>query len=138
MYRRACRAPGSRTWAPLGYDASVTPQSTPSDPPRSRARLALTTAPDEAVARRLAAALVERRLAACVSLVPHLTSIYRWQGRVEEATEVLLLVKTVDERTAELERVLHELHPYDTPELVVLEAAHVAPRYLSWLTDETR
>lgn len=108
---------------------------TPSDP---LACLVLTTAPDEEVARRIAHGLVERRLAACVNLVPGLTSVYRWQGRVEEASELLLIAKTTPARLAELEIALGELHPYDTPELVVLRPEHVGARYLAWLAEETR
>ena len=98
----------------------------------------LCTAPDEDAARRIAYGLVERRVAACVNLVPGLTSVYRWQGRVEEATEILLVAKTTPARLAELEAAIVELHPYDTPEIVALRPTHVAARYLAWLAEETR
>jgi periplasmic divalent cation tolerance protein len=81
--------------------------------------------------------MVERSLAACVNLVPGVTSIYRWKGALEESAEVLMLAKTTAARVAEFEALLVELHPYDTPECVVLEPAHVEAKYLRWLQSET-
>lgn len=98
----------------------------------------LSTAPDAEVARRIARALVERRLAACVQVLPGVTSTYRWQGAIEESGEVLILAKTSRSRYAELEVALRELHPYSVPECVALEAAHVASPYRAWLVAETR
>src|SRR6478736_7467718 len=103
-----------------------------------RARVVLVTAPDQETAQRLARAWVEARLVACVNLVPGITSIYRWEGRVQESREVLLVAKTSQERIAELEASLAKLHPYAVPEFVVLEAQHVAASYAAWLMDETR
>lgn len=100
--------------------------------------LVLCTAPDLPVAERLAEALVGERLAACVNLVPDLTSIYRWQGAVQREREVLLIIKTAADRRAELEARLCELHPYQVPEFVALRAAHVAEAYHTWLVRETR
>lgn len=100
--------------------------------------IVLSSAPDEAVGKSIATALVERRLAACVNLLPGATSVYRWQGSLEEAREVLMIVKTTRDRVAALEQAFCELHPYDTPEFVVLEPEHVAPRYSAWLERETR
>ena len=97
------------------------------------ARLVLITHPADG-ARAFARALVERRLAACVNLLP-VTSVYRWQGTVEEEPEVLLVVKTGADRLAELEAALAD-HPYDVPELVALRPAHVEPAYLAWLLGE--
>lgn len=102
------------------------------------ARLVLATAPDAAVAKQIALALLERRLVACVNVLPGVTSHYRWEGKLEESSEVLLLVKTSADRLAALESAFHELHPYDTPEFIVIEPEHVAPRYLAWLGEETR
>lgn len=96
------------------------------------------TAPDIEVGKRLAHALLDEHLVACVNIVPAITSIYRWQGRVEEASEVLLVAKTASDRVAPLARALPRLHPYDTPELVVLGTDFVAPRYRAWVLDETR
>ncbi len=95
------------------------------------------TAPDLAVARALARALVEHKSAACVNLVPGVQSIYRWQGQIEESSEVLLVAKTTAGRIADLVRQLRELHPYDVPECVVLEPREVEAKYKAWLLAET-
>ena len=97
------------------------------------ARVVLTTAPDGDTALRLARGLVERRLAACAQVLPGMTSVYRWEGAVQQEGEVLLVLKTTVERLPELERWLLEAHPYDTPECVTLAPERVEPRYLAWL-----
>ncbi len=99
--------------------------------------LVLTTAPDGETARGLARELVERRHAACVNVLPGATSVYRWEGSVREEGEVLLIVKTTGERIPGIEALLAERHPYDVPELVAIEPAHVEPRYLAWLCRES-
>jgi len=98
----------------------------------------LSTAPDEATARQLARALVERGLVACVNVIPKLTSIYAWQGEVHEDAEVLLILKTSADAAARAEQALVELHPYDVPECVALAPEHVEPRYLAWLQEVTQ
>ncbi len=98
------------------------------------ARVVLCTAPSPEVGRDLARALVGEGLAACVNLLPGVTSIYRWQGKVEEEPEVLLVIKLAADGLATLEARLLELHPYDTPEVVTLAPERVEPRYLAWLT----
>jgi periplasmic divalent cation tolerance protein len=98
--------------------------------------LLLNTCPDAEVARHVARALVEERLAACVNLVPGLTSIYRWQGQIEESTEVLLLIKTTRERLAALEARLPALHPYELPELIAVEIDSGLTHYLDWVRSE--
>lgn len=101
------------------------------------ARVVLITAPDLETARRLARELVEARAAACANLVPGLTSIYRWQGVVQEDAEVLLVVKSSAERLSELERIVARVHPYEVPEIVALHPAAVEGRYLSWWLGQT-
>lgn len=96
-------------------------------------RLVLTTAADRAEAERLARTLVEERLIACATLLPGATSIYRWQGAVEESAEVLLLLKTTAARLDTLEARLHQLHSYQTPEFLVFSAAGGSAAYLDWL-----
>jgi len=103
------------------------------DPAPPDSRVVLITAPDGDVALRLARALVGEGLAACVNLVGGVTSVYRWEGAVEEAREVLLVAKTLERRLAALERRLAELHPYDVPELVALVPGHVERKYAEWL-----
>ena len=99
----------------------------------SDARVVLVTAPDEACARDMAQALVQEGLAACVNLLPAISSIYVWQGSVQIEGESLLLIKTCAERLPELQARLLELHPYDVPELIALDPTHVEERYLRWL-----
>ena len=101
----------------------------------SGARVVLVTAPSPDVGAALGRALVDERLAACVNVIPGLTSIYRWQGRREEASECLLLIKTDDTRYAELERRVLELHPYTVPEVLALPVERGAPAYMEWLRD---
>jgi periplasmic divalent cation tolerance protein len=100
--------------------------------PAEHERLVLVTAPDEAVAGRLARGLVEAGLAACVNRVPGVRSTYVWKGEVEEAGEVLLLVKTDREALEGLAAYLAEHHPYETPECVTLAPAEVERAYLAW------
>lgn len=99
----------------------------------SRALLVHCACPDTDVADRLARALVDERLAACVSRVPGAVSTYRWQGQVEMAAEVLLLIKTTPERFAALHTRLVELHPYDVPEVIACEIVAGHAPYLDWL-----
>lgn len=101
----------------------------------THARIVLTTAGTADEARRLGRTLVEEKLAACATLVPQVESIYQWQGRVETAGEALLLLKTEADKLAQLERRLHALHSYDTPEFLVLEVDAGSERYLRWLRD---
>ena len=100
-------------------------------------RVVLCAAPDATEAERLAAWLVDQRLAACVNLLGA-RSVYRWQGAVERADEVLLVIKTGAARLAELEARLVEEHPYDVPEVVALGAEAVHAPYLAWVLAETR
>ncbi len=102
------------------------------------ARIALTTTGSIAEARKLAHALVDRRLAACVNIVLNVTSIYRWQGAIEKAQEVLLLIKTTAEHLPALEIALRELHSYEIPELLVLNVESGSQPYLDWLLGNVR
>jgi len=100
--------------------------------------ICLCTCPDADVAERIATALVEERLAACVNVLPAVTSIYRWQGVVERAGETMLLAKTTRERLAALGARIVALHPYELPEVVAVEAVGGLPDYLAWIAAETR
>lgn len=98
----------------------------------------LNTCPDEASAERIATALVEEGLAACVNRIPGIASTYRWQGKVCHDREVLLIIKTTSERfDAVRERILG-LHPYELPEVVAVDIARGLPAYLDWIERETR
>lgn len=103
--------------------------------PALSARLLLSSAPDETTAKRLARALVEEGLVACVSCVPGATSVYRWKGVVEETQEVILLAKMPREATVRAIARLSELHPYECPEVLVFDADEGFPPYLRWLAD---
>jgi periplasmic divalent cation tolerance protein len=101
-------------------------------------RLILVTVPDVKTARKLARAALQARLIACANLVPKVESHYWWQGRVERAAEVLLILKTTAASTARLEKLILAEHPYDTPEFLVLSLSAGAERYLHWMKRSTR
>ena len=100
--------------------------------------ICLTTCPDRATAERLAERLVSERLAACVSVLPGMRSTYRWQGTLEQADEVLMMIKTTRARYPALQARLPELHPYELPELVAVEACSGLPAYLDWVAEGSR
>jgi periplasmic divalent cation tolerance protein len=87
---------------------------------------------------RIARALVEERLAACVNLVPGVRSVYRWRGAVQSDSEVLLVIKTVRERFPALRARVRELHSYELPELVCVEPSGGEEEYLAWVVAETK
>ncbi len=99
--------------------------------------LVLITASSSEEGARLAQALLEARAAACVNLLPGIRSFYWWQGKREEADEVLLLVKSAEERWEELQAVVRRHHCYECPEIVALSPERIDERYLSWWTGET-
>ncbi|MBL9185273.1 MAG: divalent-cation tolerance protein CutA [Verrucomicrobiaceae bacterium] len=98
----------------------------------------LCTFPDVEKARQTGTALVEAQLAACVNLLPGIESIYRWQGAVERAGEVLAVFKTTASSWPSFEQRLRELHPYEVPEIVALRPEQVAESYARWVMAETR
>lgn len=99
---------------------------------------AITTTESRATARRIARALVDRRLAACVQTVGPIESIYRWRGKVETAREWLCLIKTTRGRLRKVVATVEMLHPYDTPELIALPIDSGSRRYLDWLAASVR
>ena len=98
----------------------------------------LITCPNRRVAETLGRTLVEDRLAACANVVPGLTSIYRWEGKLCRDREVLVLLKTRQPRFAALARRVRELHPYSVPEVIALSVAAGSPAYLAWVAESTR
>lgn len=100
--------------------------------------VAFCTCPSEDVARDLSSALVGENLVACVNILPGLTSVFQWQGRVETEQEVLMVIKTARDRSEALASRIAELHPYDVPEVVVLPIESGLPAYLDWIVQETR
>ena len=100
-------------------------------------RLVLVTASNLEEARRIAQALLEPRLAACVNIVPGVESHYWWQGRLERGSEALLLVKTSAERFDAVSAAVRAVHSYENPEIVALEPREIAPAYRAWWEGET-
>jgi len=97
--------------------------------------LVLSTAGSESEAHKIAETLVERRLAACVNIVPRVQSVYRWEGRVEHADEYLLLIKTGREREEQVYAAIRELHSYEVPECVAIQVEGGSAEYLKWISD---
>ncbi|MGH9314311.1 MAG: divalent-cation tolerance protein CutA [Vicinamibacterales bacterium] len=99
--------------------------------------IALTTLPADADAHSFARTLVEERLAACVNVLPEMTSIYRWEGKVEQEPERQVVVKTSRARLAELRERVRELHTYDVPEFIVIPIIDGSDPYLTWVREST-
>jgi periplasmic divalent cation tolerance protein len=99
----------------------------------ARHRLVFVTVPDATVAKRLTQAILEARAAACVNIVHQVESHYWWKDQIECSTELLLILKTDKSRLAELERIVLDLHPYETPEFIVSSLEGGAERYLNWI-----
>ena len=105
--------------------------------PDTDAIVVFMTAANGEEATRLADMLVGAHLAACVQILPQMESVYRWQGNIERASEVLLLAKTTTARFADLEREVRALHSYDTPEIVAIPVVAGSAPYLEWLSNAT-
>ena len=98
--------------------------------------LVIVTAPDNMSARKIASALLERKIAACVNISPSWTSIYRWEGDVQEDVEVLMFIKSkADYLKSQLIPCIQELHPYDLPEIIAVPINDGEPKYLAWIAD---
>jgi periplasmic divalent cation tolerance protein len=104
----------------------------------SETLIVITNCPDEATADRIARSVVEQRLAACVNRLAPVQSTYHWEGVIEEAVEVPLLIKSTRERYPELEAAIRSLHPYSVPEILALPVAAGYAPYLRWVDDETQ
>ncbi len=101
-------------------------------------RLVFCTCPDTASAQSLAELLVQRQLAACVNLLPPIQSVYRWQGQIERAEEVQLLIKTCADRLEALSAAIVAHHPYEVPEIIAVSPSAGLPAYLDWIRAQTR
>ena len=101
------------------------------------ALLVLTNLPDRAAAERLADALIEKKLAACINILAPCRSVYRWQGAVQHEEEHPMLIKTTPERYAALEAAIRAGHPYELPEIVAVPIERGLPAYLNWVDEET-
>lgn len=98
-------------------------------------QVALCTAPDSTTAEQLAENMVKQKLAACVNIIPAITSVYQWQGEIEKDPEVLMVIKTAEELIGELEELLDEEHPYEVFELISCDIDQAASAYLQWLNE---
>lgn len=95
----------------------------------------LTTVKDRREANRISRALVSEKLAACVSIIPNVSSVYRWQGRVEKSREMILVIKTATKKMERLTSRIRELHSYQVPEIISLKVQGGLPQYLKWLKE---
>ena len=100
--------------------------------------IVLTTVPDIAEADALARKIVEAKLAACVQILPQMRSVYSWEGKIRNEPEHLLLIKTLDEKFAELEKFILAQHSYDVPEIVAIPAEKVSDGYLAWVRQNVK
>ena len=96
--------------------------------------IVMTTVSDPAEADSLADKIIEARLAACVQILPRMTSVFYWKGGISREREHLVLIKTLEARYDELRQFIAENHSYEVPEIVALDAKHVSEGYLSWMT----
>jgi periplasmic divalent cation tolerance protein len=101
-------------------------------------QIVLTTAGSQQEARKIANTLVERRLAACVNILPQIESVYRWKGEIDSAIEWLLIIKTRAEKFAAVRDAILELHSYEVPECIVLQIEDGSLPYLQWLDESTQ
>lgn len=122
---------GTHSDAPRTAGTEAHSQGAPAD-----VRVVLMTAPDADVGRQIARTLVAERLAACVNLVPGVVSVYRWEGAVQEDSEVLMIVKSRADHGAALSERVRALHPYDVPEILELPAVGGSHAYLDWVRAE--
>ena len=99
------------------------------------AKIVLTTTGSQEEARKIARALVDRRLAACVNIIPQVESIYRWQGKVEDAHEWLLVIKTTGNAFERVRDAIRELHSYDLPECISFSVEDGSSDYLDWISE---
>jgi len=100
--------------------------------------ITLCTCPNQTVAEELATPLVEQGIAACINIIPKVTSIYKWQGKLEKDDEVLMLIKTDQSRYQDLEQALLSLHPYELPEIIAVPVEQGLTGYLNWVTQCTK
>jgi periplasmic divalent cation tolerance protein len=104
----------------------------------SEVLLVMSNFSDQSSATTAADALISGNLAACVNILPACTSIYRWEGKIEQASEVTVLIKTTRTVYPQMESALRDLHPYELPEIIAVPVAAGLPAYLNWVTQETQ
>ncbi|XP_068106267.1 protein CutA isoform X2 [Hyperolius riggenbachi] len=96
---------------------------------------AYVTCPNDTVAKSIGRGLVERKLAACVNVIPQITSIYEWKGKIEEDSEVLLMIKTRSSKVPDLTEYVRSVHPYEVCEVISVPIEQGNPAYLSWVEE---
>ncbi|MGM0630099.1 MAG: divalent-cation tolerance protein CutA [Pseudomonadota bacterium] len=101
-------------------------------------KLILCTTDSHTSAMQLARSLVEKKLVACVNIVPNMTSVYSWQGQIHEDQEWLMLIKSTDERCEDIKDFISANHPYDSPELISINIEDGLPDYLTWIQDSVK
>ena len=100
--------------------------------------LIITNFPDKKTALALAEKLIDVHLAACVNVLGECSSVYRWQGNTETATEIPVFIKTQQQHYDQVEQMIKEMHPYELPEVIIVPVSGGLPAYLQWIADETR
>jgi len=98
-------------------------------------QIVLTTCPDIAVAKNIAETLVSKKLAACVNIVPNITSVYQWQGEMHSDEEVQLIIKTLEATFTQLKEEINLVHPYDVVEIIALNVQQGDEQYLNWISN---
>ena len=99
-----------------------------------KAIVVMTTLPDFKYAETLAGNLISKDLAACVQIIPQITSVYKWEGAIQKDSEVLLLVKTIQSKFSVVQNAIKENHPYTVPEVLAIPASDVSDDYLEWMS----
>ena len=99
--------------------------------------IAMVTCPDEETAERISEVILQKRLGACVNVMPGITSRYWWKGKIEKDSEVLMLIKTKEALLEKIEETVKEHHPYDVPEVIAVPIAFGSSEYLNWIDSET-
>ncbi|HPX23675.1 MAG TPA: divalent-cation tolerance protein CutA [Methanofastidiosum sp.] len=102
------------------------------------ALLIISTVPNEDVARNLSKILLEKRVAACVNIISKVKSNYWWNGSIESSDEIILLIKTTEDKYSQLEDLIRKNHPYEIPEIIAFDIKKGFNKYLNWIEDETR
>ena len=116
--------------ATLNMNQVKTPQHSQTD---QQCVIVLNTCPDKDTATSVASALIQQHLAACVNILPGLTSIFHWQGQIESSEEVLLLIKTTQTAYDAVQATICDIHPYELPEIIAVPINAGLPAYLAWI-----
>jgi periplasmic divalent cation tolerance protein len=99
----------------------------------AQAVIVLSTVPKQSIGKLIANTLLEQKLCACVNIIDNINSIYTWQDKIEESHEILLIIKTCADKYSKLQKTIIKLHPYENPEIIMLDIKDCAPAYLKWI-----